>query len=379
MYFFVAAAFFSTVRVDFAFVLSLRRLWLASAVFLAAIAAAFWLQRGVGTFITDGDRALSSSAALLVLEATIFALVLPLPPRWISMARSSRPGIGLLLLSDQRTVWVAGVASIATLYLFSARLGVRRVRQTASAIIAATFGALILLLASGVGGVARNLSAAYGSGVSGEGTFSWRLAGWMQLIDRQRTQPLTNLLLGNPAGTGFRRVLNGEVISVAAHSEYVTVGLTLGLVGFAVLVVALCRVLRRLARLARGQRRDLSLGCSRDADLARCTTRLFHDLLDRLFGWSPGRRRVGPGVFVVETGEGVGVGRFLWTGALGCSRSGPGASPGERENREHRRVERSRRTWPSPGPRSIRRPVASCGPPSPPGSASSCSSPIRRR
>ena len=258
VYFLVAAAFFSTVRVDLSFLLSVRRTWLVGTVVLAAIASAFWLQRGFGTFAASGERALTGSAALLILEATILALVLPLGRRgfrWLVPAA----GLGLLLLSDQRTVWVAGLVSIATLCLFSPRVGFRRIRQTASAVVAAGLGVLILLLATGFGGVAQSLNAAYGSSFSSGGTFSWRATGWAQLIDRQRTQSVINILLGNPAGTGFLRVIQGGTVSVAPHSEYVTVLVTLGLVGLTVLVVAFGRVLRRLAHLARGQRPDLAL------------------------------------------------------------------------------------------------------------------------
>jgi hypothetical protein len=259
VYFLVTAAFFSTVHVDFGFIVSFRRVLLAAAVFLTGVASVFWLRHGLGTFAANGSRALTGSAAFLILAATIIAVVLPVGRvgfRWLFPV----VGFGVLLLSEQRTVWVAAVASIATLYFFSTRVGARRTRRTLSAMVAVGGAAVALALASGSSGVDKSITTAYGSSLSRQGTFSWRIAGWTQLIHRQVAEPFGNILLGNPAGTGFLRVVNGGTVSVAPHSEYVTLFVTVGLLSLTVLVVAYGSRLRQLARIARGARTDLALG-----------------------------------------------------------------------------------------------------------------------
>ncbi len=258
LYFLVAATFFSTVRSGFDFVLSLRRVLFAAAAFLTVVASVFWLQHGLGTFAANGDRALSASAALLILDATIIAVVLPLgrgSSRWLLPL----VGLGVLLLSYQRTVWVAAFASFAALYLFASRVGARRARRTLSVLVAIGATAVFAALASGSDGVAKSLTSAYGSSLSSQGTFSWRTAGWAELISRQAAEPIVNVLFGNPAGTGFVRVVNGETVSVAPHSEYVTLFLTAGVLGLAILVLAYGSLFRQLARMARRGNTDTAL------------------------------------------------------------------------------------------------------------------------
>jgi hypothetical protein len=224
-----AALFFSTVRITPSLIRTLRNSFLLAFGVLVCAAAVFWSQHGFDTFATTGDRALNGLQALIVLEATV--LMVLFPPVRGSILRFALPliGVAVVVLSTQRTVWVAGL--LAATVLLGARQKNRASNTARRLFISAAALAIVLFVAAGPATVTRDLQ----SGSQQTGTFSWRLEGWSTLIHRQLNGSTVDLAVGSPVGTGEDRVLEGQRVTVAAHSEYVSTLDLVGLIGLSLL------------------------------------------------------------------------------------------------------------------------------------------------
>ena len=224
-----AALFFSTVRITPSLIRTLRNSFLLAFGVLVCAAAVFWSQHGLDTFATTGDRALNGLQALIVLEATV--LVVLFPPVRGSILRFALPliGVAVVVLSTQRTVWVAGL--LAATVLLVARQKNRGSMTTRRLFVSAAALAIVLFVAAGPATVTRDLQ----SGSQQSETFSWRLEGWSTLIHRQLNGSTVDLAVGSPVGTGEDRVLEGQRVTVAAHSEYVSTLDLVGLIGLSLL------------------------------------------------------------------------------------------------------------------------------------------------
>jgi len=247
-----AAVFFSTVRVTPELVRVLRNWLLLASCVLVTVAAIFWLQHGFGTFAVTGARALNALQALIVLETTIVVVVFP--PFRALVFRSLVPLCGLIVvvLSTQRTVWAAGLVAAAVLVVVrqksrgSTSPGGRRL------VVVAAVLAVVLLVGAGPPGVTSSLTAGYQqTSATQNSTFSWRIQGWSDLINRQITGSGTDLAVGSPSGTGNQRLINGSVVNVEAHSEYVSTLTGTGLIGLALLIWLYVVALRRSRRQLR--------------------------------------------------------------------------------------------------------------------------------
>jgi hypothetical protein len=224
-----AAVFFSTVRITPSLIRTLRNSFLLAFGVLVCAAAVFWSQHGLDTFAATGDRAINAIQALIVLEATVLMVLFP-PFRGLVL-RFALPLIGaaVVVLSTQRTVWVGGLVAAAV-------LSVARRKNGGSAtaprlIVAVAAVGVVLLVAAGPATVTRNLE----TGSQETGTFDWRLEGWSALIHRQLNGSTVDLAVGSPVGTGEDRVLKGQRVTVAAHSEYVSTLDLVGLIGLSLL------------------------------------------------------------------------------------------------------------------------------------------------
>jgi O-antigen ligase len=89
--------------------------------------------------------------------------------------------------------------------------------------------------------------------ISEDRTFLWRVEGWNVLLSQQVTGSGFNLMLGNPAGKGAERRIADQLISVSAHSQWITELLAGGII--AVVLFALVTVVP----LSKTWRRDLRL------------------------------------------------------------------------------------------------------------------------
>jgi hypothetical protein len=253
LYFTAAMAYFSTVPGLPQFIASFRRAWLCVGALMVGVGVFHWAQTGLGTLTSNAvsGRILISSGAALVLEAAVVALVFPVGRgvwKWIFPTMC----LAVVALSLQRTTWIAACVGLLVLLVSAIRLGERRSVVLARTILVFVGIALALLLVV-VPGAVTILGGASGSSFSQGGTFGWRIAGWQQLVPRQLSGSVENVLFGNPAGSGFARLIDNHEVTVAAHSEYVTVFVSLGIIGLLLLVALLVSLVKGLRRRARGQ------------------------------------------------------------------------------------------------------------------------------
>ncbi len=254
LYLVAAMAFFSTVPCLPRFIASFRRAWLCAGALLVGLAVIHWTRTGFGTLASHAvsGRALTGAAALIVLEAAVVTLVFPVGrggSKWIA------PSVCLLVvaLSAQRTVWIAACVGLPVLLVSAIRVGERKSSALTRTILVIVGSVFALLLIAGPGTIDTTLGGASGSSFSQGGTFAWRFAGWQQLVGGQLKGSAENLLVGNPAGHGFARVIDNQQVVVAAHSEYVTALVSLGVLGLLVLMALLVSLVKALQRRARSQ------------------------------------------------------------------------------------------------------------------------------
>jgi hypothetical protein len=225
--------------------LFLRRTWAAIAIFMSAVAILFVLRFGLNSTLPGRDRPLNASQALFVSQAIFFLLARGRQAKsnWLAAYFAF-----IVLLSQQRTVWIATALALFALWSVLAPSG--RLKQQVSVAVGslvALLVALMTVLSSTQAGTALQKT------ISEDRTFLWRVEGWNVLLSQQVTGSGFNLMLGNPAGKGAERRIADQLISVSAHSQWITELLAGGIV--AVVLFALVTVVP----LSKTWRRDLRL------------------------------------------------------------------------------------------------------------------------
>ena len=181
-----------------------------------------------GTWLTE--RPIVATGCLLILQSAVLALGLSWPSKRTAMYFVICAGVIVVLL-QHRTLWAAGLA-VAFVGFFS--WSVRRVREAESAVFAAT-GIVLLLLPFAVWGFMRTgtLVASASEATSSNSTFTWRTTIWQEFISSHHSA--SELAAGEPSGANRNRVINGHVLSVSPHNDFVDAYLRFGLPGVFVL------------------------------------------------------------------------------------------------------------------------------------------------
>jgi len=180
--------------------------------------------------LADG-RPLNSAGA----SALAFALIVLLGSRTISLRRKIVFGTVAtctLIVVEQRTVW----AVLVVVFLIWAaaslrRHGTARHRRLAATGVAVLSTAAVALAAGVATGNVFDQSLA--ETTAKHSTFQWRVIGWTDLLSADHSA--AGLLLGFPFGTGYRRIIDGQVVLANPHSFYVATVLRLGLIGLVAL------------------------------------------------------------------------------------------------------------------------------------------------
>ena len=201
----------------------------AGAVVLGVSALVFLARNGLGTFGTDGRRALDSLGALLVAQAGLLAAANRAWKPWVRTSWAAAAAT-ILVAAQVRTVAVATVAGLLVLAVTSAR------GRRSQALAGMALGAVALLVVVGsMSGLSQSLRYASSEPFQQGSTFEWRTRGWAELVDAQLDDSTVDLVVGDPAGEGTRRRIriDGVVreVEFSAHSQWVTTLLGLGLVG----------------------------------------------------------------------------------------------------------------------------------------------------
>lgn len=240
-----AALFFSTVVITPEFVATLRRWFTIASLVLFAITAVFLLQNGFGSYSIDGQRSLDSRDALVLMFAIVIAVVIPYGRTRTRNLAFPVVGALVLIISLQRSVVLAGAVALIVIVLFGGRARTRRSSRSTRFLIATGGLAVAVLILAGPTGLDQDFGTAVETSTIQGGTFNWRLEGWQILVERQITGSTPNLMVGNPAGTGSARVIEGELVQVAPHSHYVSLLQSVGVVGLGVMIWLLVATFRR--------------------------------------------------------------------------------------------------------------------------------------
>jgi len=241
----IAALFFSSVVITPRFLDALRRWFLLAGIFLVSTALLFWIQNGFGGFSTSGQRPLRGLEALILLFATIVMIVVPYGRTRTRNVALPAIGFVVLALTVQRSVAVAGVIALIVIVLIGGRVRTRRSSLVTRILLVIGGLAVGFLVLAGPTGLTQDLGTAVETSTAQEGTFSWRLEGWRILVSEQLKGSVPSILVGEPAGTSNLRIIGESVVTVAPHSEYVSLFKSVGIIGLSVMVWLLVSTFRR--------------------------------------------------------------------------------------------------------------------------------------
>ena len=167
--------------------------------------------------------------------AVAFALIVLLGSQTISLRRKivfGTTAICTLIVVQQRTVW----AVLTVTFLIWAAASLRRHGTARHRRLAATGVAVLstvaLALAAGVA-TGNVFDRSLAEATAKHSTFQWRVIGWTDLLHSDHSA--AGLLLGFRFGTGYRRIIDGQVVTASPHSYYVATVLRLGLIGLVAL------------------------------------------------------------------------------------------------------------------------------------------------
>ncbi len=225
--------------------------WIVAAgVLMCALAAAEISIHGLGSASgwTYGSgqrvngRPIAEDGALILLAAT-WALALR-PGRWTLTRIWMIAGlVGFLIVSQQRTIWLAALVSLAVWLLVTAMRSGRQILNRISwsfvGLVYSGF-ALMLIVAS-----SRQLQ----DSLSNERTYQWRVSRWQSSFSTARSQ--LEWLVGGAFGPTPASV-NLQFRGLYAHSLYVWSIETVGLAGLALMLVLIASTCLRPALLSRG-------------------------------------------------------------------------------------------------------------------------------
>jgi hypothetical protein len=252
--FFGAALYFSTVDITHMFPDRLRTVWLWGASGMAVLVLARWASWLVGMPIGVFEAEYDSAVRVLDGPQTFFLAIgfMLTLPAWRAAANnvmlrrvSLLLGIGVILL-NRRTVWATLIIGLLVLALRDQRLGRRlAVILTVGAIATSVFLINLPEMPTADGSTVA-------TAVTDTGTLEWRLRGWADLL-ADGPDTLTDLVFGNPMGSGYTRQLGGVTVEHQPHNFYLHVYLRLGVVGLMLLAVLYAAAVSTLLRASKGR------------------------------------------------------------------------------------------------------------------------------
>jgi hypothetical protein len=156
-------------------------------------------------------------------------------PRYIRWLAPVFAGMAIAL--QHRTVWVVMIGMAAAVFKMERSL----LRRAFPYMLAAAV--LVVTMAFAIYGNQGN--AQFYESATNTTTLSWRIAGWVDLLEN-RDQTFVTYLVGLPFGSGYERYLGGAVVGAAAHDDYVAEFLRVGCAGLILFLLILIRPLRAL-------------------------------------------------------------------------------------------------------------------------------------
>ena len=199
----------------------------------------------VGGELVD-SRPVVAGGALLILEAVILIVALRWPEGSGTFIAAGFAASALVLL-QHRTVWVCALVVAVVGFVTWSR---RRFRQTQMVVIGAT-GLMLLAVPAAIWALSQSATIRVSAAetTDKQSTFQWRIDSWTELVSKHHSA--SELLIGEPAGLSWSRVIFGESTDVAAHSSFVEAFLRFGVAGTAGLIVLLFTLYWRRADIGR--------------------------------------------------------------------------------------------------------------------------------
>ena len=215
-----------------------------------------------GDFSREG-RPIGASHALFILQALLIAIFMhsrgDLHPYYIPFLVALFP---LLIVLQHRSIWIVAIISLALVLWFLPSLRSALIKwgvigtAVCGGLCALVFGATILeaLTDSYEDAASSSLDPSGGDG-SGT-TFSWRVQGWTSLLTGEQMDSVREVLIGNPFGTGWERIVltsDGvkQVRMESPHNFYVQTLLRGGALGLLALIALHGILLRGLFKHAK--------------------------------------------------------------------------------------------------------------------------------
>ncbi|MCP3973303.1 MAG: O-antigen ligase family protein [bacterium] len=203
------------------------------------------LTSGLGTI--GSGRALVSAPALAVGMGAVFAAgMVAFSPsigrrRWLMLMV---PALLVVMLSQQRTVWIATALGLAVL-LVSHRGGLR----FSSRLRLGSLIAFLVLTLGGIGSlvaddVSTRLAQAAQNPDLDSSTLAWRVESGDQLLREFASLSWGDKLIGVPVDAVFERTIGDNTWTVNPHNQYIHILLYAGAAGLAILVAVLWSALR---------------------------------------------------------------------------------------------------------------------------------------
>ena len=227
-------------------------IWVGIGLLLAAVVFARMIGLTIGPPVEGQPflegRPLYAWSSLLIAQAALLSFYRDqLKSRWARVPALPYVLILAVLISRQRTVWVAVVVCVLSMWTI---LRPHRSRNDTQAGLhgAAVFLAgavLVVVIASGGGGsLERDLTSSASGTTAKTSTLVWRLEGWRDLLDQQKASP-QDLVFGIPYGAGYHRTVFRTEVEYSPHSWYVQTVSRVGVLGCVLMVCAIVVLLRR--------------------------------------------------------------------------------------------------------------------------------------
>jgi len=262
-YFYVwgSTLYFMSFKLDEARVTQIIKTWLVFTGLLIMLAGLRWIAEYLdmpiaaswrGTATAEGVaefRVLPSGAALFFVDSLMiltYILTTRAAKRWVWMSVPLL--IGIILVLQHRSVWIAAAASLVALYVaFPGKVRMKITQYAVAAVFLVGAPAVVL---TAYGKLDRLMDSVSTSAVTAtdfeRGTVGGRIYGWGQLL--QQMQP-ADYIVGKPFGSGYERYEFPNVRWKATwdpHNFYLQTLLRGGVIGLALLLAVYFVTMRRL-------------------------------------------------------------------------------------------------------------------------------------
>ena len=250
LFFLAAVAYGSTIEPRWDVLDRALYWWLGLAIAIAGFAALQMVALSVGLLpeaVGEGAsghwlRVIPSDPSLLVLQGAVISGVAWHARREPWLAATTIGLLGVVVLLQHRSVWIAAIVTGGVLVLRNPRL-TGRLTVAVGVSLVLVLGAFTVVFDEAL---EDSITDDLADTATYDGTWQWRIEGWHALLDQHAHQGASQHLIGQPLGSGWDRVMRGQVITVSPHNFYLEKYLRLGVVGVGALLLLYGWSLRRL-------------------------------------------------------------------------------------------------------------------------------------